>query len=49
MSNTDLLNKLAEKENSFNDEAIGRRYMRFDGPSFCMTYDESYGKSANGF
>lgn len=32
-----------------NDEAIGRRYMRFDGPSFCMTYDESYGKSANGF
>lgn len=32
-----------------NDEAIGRRYMDFDGPSFRMTYNENYGKSANGF
>lgn len=32
-----------------NDEAIGRRYMNFDGPSFCMTYNEDYGKSFNSF
>ena len=32
-----------------NDEAIGRRYMTFDGPTFKMTYNPDYGKSANGF
>ena len=32
-----------------NDESISRRYMRFDGPTFKMTYDPDYGKSLNGF
>lgn len=32
-----------------NDEAISRRYMTFDGPSFKMTENKDYGKSANGF
>ena len=32
-----------------NDESIARRYMTFDGPSFKMTENSTYGKSANGF
>lgn len=32
-----------------NDEAIGRRYMTFDGPTFRLTWNEDYSKSANGF
>lgn len=32
-----------------NDEAIGRRYMTFDGATFKMSWNQDYGKSANGF
>lgn len=32
-----------------NDESISRRYMTFDGPTFKMTENKDYGKSANGF
>lgn len=32
-----------------NDEEIGRRYMTFDGPTFKLTWNRDYGKSANGF
>lgn len=32
-----------------NDESIARRYMTFDGPTFKMTENKEYGKSANGF
>ena len=31
-----------------NDEAIGRRYMTFDGKTFKMSWNVDYGKSANG-
>ena len=31
-----------------NDEAIGRRYMTFDGATFKMGWNENYGKSSNG-
>lgn len=32
-----------------NDEAIGRRFADFDGPTFKVTLNETYGKTANGF
>ena len=32
-----------------NDEEIARRYARFEGKTFKMTYDAEYGQSANGF
>lgn len=32
-----------------NDEEISRRYATFDGPTFRVTYNSEYGKSANGF
>lgn len=32
-----------------NDEAIGRRYLSFDAPTFSLSWNEDYGKSANGF
>lgn len=32
-----------------NDESISRRFATFDGPTFKITLNEDYGKSANGF
>jgi len=32
-----------------NDEAISRKYMTFNGPTFKMVYNPTYNQSANGF